>query len=385
MIVDVRTVEELRNRMNRCAAAIGRNEASNSLQSCFLLEATTDGISGRLSLTAVDSRSHQLTLSLGEGSVDVLEPGAVLVPHDFITQLLNRLSGQSAMTLEADTSGRLIVKCNPHRFPVFLHQGNVDDYRLCTTTEDQLPPEVCRIPGSQLNRLIGDSLTVINDQEDFKLVGEGITLHAYAHDRGGNIVSHVSVEAREQSQDWCVSLAARLIKLINKCWADDDISIHLEETRNGPVLAFSNGHDFFVVRQLSTQFDVQALDDALGQERIGSFLVDGSDMRTMGKLLDLAKGAINVEIRNNLLNFVYAHAARSDDNQVKIPTREIEGSLPPSKFSKDLLRKAIASMDVDNLRGELVPAPNNSGNHLLRFIDEDLPQHRQVLIVPTDG
>lgn len=380
MIIRISSVEELRNPVNRCKNAVNKGDGSNSLQSCMFFEATTDGLTGRLSITAVDSKSHQLTLCLPDGIVDVQEPGVALVPHDYLADLLNKLPPAQELTLEVDTSNRMVVRCNPDQFDVFLHQGNPEDFRLAMITEDQLPEEVCTLNGNSLTQLIADSVSIINDQEDFKLVGEGTTLHAFAHDRGSNIVSHVSVEARDQVQDWSASMVSRLIKLVNKYWLDD-VTVHLQEN-NGAILAFKCNHDFFVVRQLSTGVDVSMLTEALDKEKVGAFVVDGTTLRSKAKLLDLAKSDIHIEVAKNTLRFSSSYASRGN-NDVKVPTSAMADQQPREKFSKDLLKRAIAAIEVSQVQGEWVPFDDTGSNHFLRLVDADVPEHRQIMICPV--
>lgn len=381
MIIRINSVEELRNPVNRCKAAVNKGEGANALQSCMLFEATTDGLTGRLSITAVDSRSHQLTLTLPDGIVDVQEPGVALVPYDYLSDLLNKLPGAQEITLEVDTSNRMVARCNPDQFDVFLHQGSPEDFRLGTITENDLPEQVCSLSGASLTQLIADSISIINDQEDFKLVGEGSHLHAFAHDRGGNVVSHVAVEARDQTTDWSVSLVSRLIKLINKYWLDD-VSVHLG-TGDGTVLAFKCNHDFFVVRQLTTEIDVEDLQTALAKEKVGSFVVDGTTLRNKAKLLDIARSDVNVEAAKNNLRFSSSYASRGN-NDVKMPLLDMEDQQPREKFDRDYLKRAIGALvDVSQIQGEWVPMDEDGVNHYLRLVDADFPQHRQILVTPV--
>ncbi len=379
MIITVKTVEELRGPVNRCKAAASR-ESGNALQSCLLFEATTDGLTGRLSITAHDPKSHQMTLCLADGVVDVQEPGSALVPNDYIAELLNKLPNQQEVSLEIDTSNRMVVKCNPHQFEVFLHQGSVDDYKLSIVKEEDLPEPVCVIGGSSLSQLIGDSVSIISDQEEFKMLGEGVNLHAFSHDRGSNIVSHVAVEAGNQVRDWAVSTSARFVKLINKYWLDD-VDVCLEEG-NGAMIAFKCNHDYFLIRQLSTDVDVQILQDALAKEPVGAFVLDGQTLRSQSKLLDLAKGEVNIEVARNLLKFSSTYTSRGN-NEVKMPTISIEGQQPREKFNRDLLKKAIGAMEVSMLEAQWVPLDEDATNHFLRFVDADVPEHRQIMITPV--
>jgi hypothetical protein len=380
MVVTIRAVEDLRNPVNRCRAAVNKSD-SNGLHGCLLFEAVEDDLTGRLSITAVDSRSHQLTLSLSNGLVDIHEPGSVLVPYDYIADLLSRLPGAQALTLEVDAANKMLVKCNPDQFDVYLHQGSVDSFKISVIDENDLPSIICSVPGPELTRLVTDSVGIITDQEDFKLVGTGTTLHAYSHDRGSNIVSHTSLETPDQSCDWAASMSSRLVKLVNKYWMNT-VNLHLRET-NPAMLAFSSEHDYFVIRQLNTNVDVSMLDDALGIERVGAFVVDGASIRGKARLLDLAKGIISVEVRNNILRFDSSYAARGTNN-VKVPILDTDGEQPKSQFSKDLLKRALSAMDVGQLRGEWVPLNEDEQVYFLRFVDEDLPEHRQVIVCPVN-
>jgi len=382
VIIRVNSVEELRNPVNRCRAAVNKGDGVNALQACMLFEATTDGLTGRLSITALDQRSHQLTLCIPDGVVDVQEPGVALVPHDFLPDVLNKLPASEAITLEVDTNGKMVVKCNHDIFDVFLHQGNPDDFRIAMVTEDQLPEQVCSVNGSSLTQLIADSIPIISDQEDFKLVGEGTVLHAFAHDRNSSIVSHVAVEAQDQSEDWSVSLVSKLPKLINKYWLDT-VSIHLKlaDNTSGPMLAFKCNHDYFVVRQLMTDIDVSMLQDALAKDKVGSFIVDGALLKNKAKMLDLAKSDINIEVAKNTLRFYSSYASRGN-NDVKVILDSMDDSQPQEKFLRDLLKRAIGALDVAKVQGEWVPFDEEGTNHFLRLVDADLPEFKQVLVTP---
>lgn len=383
MIIKISSVEELRNPVNRCRAAVNKNDGANALQSCMLFEATTDGLTGKLSITAIDSRSHQLTLCLPEGIVDVQEPGVALVPYDYLPDVLNKLPNSQELSLEIDTSNRMVVRCNPDQFDVLLHQGNPDDFRLSMITEDQLPEEICKITGPALTQLIGDSIPVINDQEDFKLVGEGNTLHAFAHDRNSSIVSHVAVDAQDQTEDWSVSLVSRLIKMVNKYWLDD-VSVHLKQadSTSGPMLAFKCNHDYFVVRQLMTNIDVSMLQEALAKEKVGHFVADGVLLKAKAKMLDLAKSDIQLEVAKNTLRFYSSYASRGN-NDVKVVLDAMEDEQPRTKFMRDLLKKAFAAIESPKVQGEWVPFDEDGTNHFLRLVDADLPEHRQIMVTPV--
>jgi len=382
VIIRINSVDDLRNPVNRCRAAVNKGDGVNALQACMLFEATTDGLTGRLSITSVDQRSHQLTLCLPDGIVDVQEPGVALVPHDFLPDVLNKLPPSESLTLEIDTSGKMIVKCNHDMFDIFLHQGSPDDFRLATIAEEDLPPEVCRVHGPSLTQLISDSIPIISDQEDFKLVGENEVLHAFAHDRNSSIVSHVAVEAQDQVQDWSVSLVSKLPKLINKYWLDT-VSIHLKQAddHSGPMLVFKCNHDYFVVRQLMTDIDVSMLQDALDKEKVGSFVVDGVVLKNKARMLDLAKSDINVEVAKNTLRFYSSYASRGN-NDVKVVLDAMDDSQPQEKFLRDLLKRAIGALDVAKVQGEWVPFDEDGTNHFLRFVDADLPNYRAVLVTP---
>ena len=379
MIIRINSVEELRNPVNRCKAAVNKQDA-NSLQSCLLFEATTDGLTGRLSITAVDQRSHQLTLTLPDGIVDVQEPGVALVPHDFLPDVLNKLPNTQELTLEVNTSGGMVLRSNTDTFDIFLHQGSPDDFRLAMVNEADLPEQICVIPGSSLTQIIADSIPVVTDQEDFKLVGEGNTLHAFAHDKNSSIVSHVAVEARDQVQDWSVSMAPKLIKLVHKYWLDD-VGIHVRDG-DSPMLAFKCNHDFFVVRQLMMDIDVSTLQEALERDKVGHFVVDGVLLQDKARLLDLAKTDVAVEVAKNTLRFSSSYASRGS-NDVKVVLESMSDQQPREKFMRDLLKKAINALEASKIQGEWVPFDDSGNSHFLRLVDADLPEYRQVLITPV--
>jgi len=379
MIIRISSVEALRNPMNRCKAAVNKGDGSNALQSCILFQATEEGVTGRLSLTSLDSRSHQLTLCVPDLAIDVQEPGEALVPYDYLSDLLNKLPSAQEITLEIDGNNRMIVKCHPDQFEVFLHQADPEDFKIGMIFEKDIPAAVCTVAGHQLNQLITDTISIINDTEDFKLVGQKSSLHAYSHDRGSSIVSHVEVEAQDQSEDWSVSMVGRLIKLINKYWVND-VSIHMD-THDNPILVFSSDNDYFVVKQLTVDVDISMIQDALYKPSNGSFVVDGAIFRNKAKLLDLAKSDVNVEVSRNIFKFYSSYATRGN-NDVKIPVLHAKDEQPTEKFSKDLLKKAILSMEVGQIQGEWVPFDDTEGNFFLRFVDADLPDYRQVLITP---
>jgi DNA polymerase III sliding clamp (beta) subunit (PCNA family) len=346
----------------------------------MLFEATTDGITGRLSITAVDQRSHQLTLCLPDGIVDVQEPGVALVPYDYLPDVLNKLPGAESISLEVDTNNKMIVKCNLDQFDVFLHQGDPDDFRLAIIDESQLPEEICTVNGNHLSQLITDSIGIINDQEDFKLIGEGDNLHAFAHDRNSSIVSHVTVEAKDQVEDWSISVVSKLVKLINKYWLDD-VSVHLK-TGDGAMLAFKCNHDFFVIRQLMTDIDVSMLQEALKKDSVGYFIADGTLLKNKSKMLDLAKSDIKVEVAKNTLRFSSSYASRGN-NDVQVILDAMHDQQPSEKFLKDLLKRAISALDVTKVQGEWVPFNEDGTSFFLRLVDADLPEFKQVLITPV--
>jgi DNA polymerase III sliding clamp (beta) subunit (PCNA family) len=379
MIIRINSVEDLRNPVSRCKSAVNKGDGSNAIQSCILFQATEDDLTGRLRLTALDSRSHQLTLCVPEGAVDVQEAGEALVPYDYLSDLLSRLPQAQEITLEISGNNRMLVKCHPDEFEVFLHQADPEDFKLGMLQEKDIPQEVCILEAHALNQVITDSLAIILDQEDFKLVGEGIMLHGFSHDRGSNIVSRVTVQTQEQSEDWSVSVVGKLMKLINKYWTDM-VTVHLN-TYDSPVLVFKSNHDYFVVKQLTTDVDVSMLQEALSRESVGSFVVEGALFRSKAKLLDLAKTEVNIQISKNILKFFSSYASRGN-NDVKVPILHLSDEQPNEKFSKDLLKRAISALEVSQIQGEWVPFDEENSNFFLRFVDADLPEYRQVVITP---
>jgi DNA polymerase III sliding clamp (beta) subunit (PCNA family) len=365
MYIHIQSAERLGKILSAASAAMGGKSDSNSLANAMLLQAT----SNELSITVVDTSSHQLNLVV---PAQVSIPGAVLVPGDYFPKLALRFGNGSVQLKAEGNQLEAIVGNDKHQFALF--QGEPEDFPI----DASLPPIAAIVDGDGLHEALKAVMqaTIDNDQEII-FQGHNDTIGVYTTDA-------ITTRSRFQTQvlnfDFVFGIPKSVLAAGKLPQWSGPVNIHVGEGK----VVFSKENEHLLIRRVFENNNIEDLDSALGLQALGKLVVSLSLLKNRVHTIAIGKivGSVRVTGKVEKQLVIASENQGVGASRMQIPVNgEIAGTISEVKLDMNLLEKALKTIDGDDVLIDFVDYIGNGKNVSLRFANESNPEKRQTLLM----
>lgn len=366
MQVNLQTADRLGKVLIAANAAATSKGDTNPLETALLIQTGTE----ELSVIALNSTSHQLKLSV---PCQVVIPGAVLIPGDHFTKIVNRLSDKR-LSLRAEDN-RMIVSAGPddtHRFDLF--QGEPEDF----PQDVMLPPIAATVDADGLHEALKAVLVAATENEqDIIFHGAGETLSIYTS-------LYMTLRTRFALTELTVPFTFGIPKSAlaggrMPQWSGP-VSIHVEAGK----IAFSQGDEHLILRNVAAQVDVELIEQIITTEAVGRLVVGRSALKDRIHTIAVGKPTCVLKVTGKTQkNLLIQTENGLHGSRMQIPIQgEITGTTSEIKLDVALFEKALKTVDGDDVQLDFVDYTGDGETISLRIANEANPEKRQTLVTP---
>jgi DNA polymerase III sliding clamp (beta) subunit (PCNA family) len=361
LIVDIENAKNLRTPLSRVAAAINRN---TPIETCVLLEATSEG----LTLTSVDSRTHQLTMRV-PGAITA-QIGQAILNADLFNRMVGTLQEESVQIGINEIDNQLIIQADT-RIELDLFTSPPDDFPV----ENTLPPVVATLDAERLSEAIKKAL-LLSEKDDyivFKGVGDALYIYTKAK---GRLFSRTTLQVFDNVEDWVVMVPTHLLAKLSPT-ISGAAELRLDNDKN--LFAISVGVEHLLIRQLSKDKFSGIVDDLVQLQTSNYWVIKSeplkSDLKRAGLIND-KRGLRLVKDKNNLRTTCGVGGKGKVDTPHTLV--QVHGSLDEMFLDPVLLAKAVGALEAVDLVGEQIKVVTES------FLEDDDTQEEKTHIRLTD-
>lgn len=367
MFVRINSADRLATALAAANSAITSKGEVNPILSSMLLEAA----GAELTITVADTNSHQLRLVV---PAEVNLPGAVMLPGDYFTKIIHRL-GKNPIVLKTD-GAQLIGQSgasDTHKFDIT--QGDPADFPL----EHDLPPIVGTVDGDGLVEALKAVLKAATETEQ----------EVIFHSEDGTISIYTSVWITCRSRFQMIEISQPFTFSVKKSaiaggrlpqWTGA-VNVHWEAGK----AAFSQGNEHLFIKMQPTEIDIEGLDAIISTEPVGYMVVPTSVIRNRVHTVAIGKQSCLLKATGKTQKklLITSETGGVGGSRMEIPVNgEIRGHAPDVHLSVELLDKALATIDGDDARLELIDYDGTGKSIAVRLSNDGNPEKRQTLVLP---
>lgn len=259
LVVNVAKSDNLKKPLSKVTSAASKR---TPMESCVLLEADAhDG----LTLTAIDSHSHQLRMRIPESTT--VNDGAVLLEGGTFNQLVSTLRDTDVNLAFVPEENQLFVQAGTKlQLPIFNEP--VDKF----PREIELPKLVCAVDAERLRESLDAAKGLCDKGEMIAFKCEGGLLHIYTKSKGV-LFSRSTLECREHLEDFAISVpAAVFAHLPNALTGVAELRLNEELDK----FAIACGLEHLLILQVANDNYSHTV-DAMVDDQAASYWVVGTD------------------------------------------------------------------------------------------------------------
>ena len=341
----------------------------------MLLEVDAEG----LTLTALDSHTHQLRLRVAEASPG--DTGMCLVHGDGFKGIVSKCES-GAMSLDYDEANNLLRVQAETDLKLTVSQTRPEEFPVIR----ELPPVVGVVDGHHFQVAVNKALEVLVDGEFVTFVARGDQLMVYTRSKG-SMYSRAVVDFKESTQDFEVAIPRSLfVHLPPKMSGLAEIRLHPEMES----FAVSQGSEHLLVKSVANDTTSTEVEHWLAKPSNDFFIIKADALlRDLGRAnyfkdnnglhLELDKGAILASCKSQIGSMNTRHEAF-----------DLGGEITAVDVDPVWLEQAVSVLGAVDLVVEQLrevqagfgEGAEDSENIWLRLRDREHPDAR-VLVVPS--
>jgi DNA polymerase III sliding clamp (beta) subunit (PCNA family) len=375
LAVHINNAKNLKTPLANVAAAANK---TTLIETCVLLTGVNIDGKSDLTMTAVDSKTHQLTLRVPDA--DVASEGRCIVPAPLFNDMIRKCRDEPVDLGVNDDSDSLLIQTRT-RINLNLFGEPVENFPVVT----ELPPVVTTTEADVLVKAIKDAIALAGKDNYVTFVGEGKELRIYTNS-DGRMFSRTVINTSGTPDHWAVSVGVTLLARLPGTWSGT-CCLHLDA--NCDNFAISVGAEHLIIKQLLTD-TVSGLVDGLIAENAEAYWV----IKTESLMDDLGRAASIQDKRGLRLrreaDTLRAYCQAPGKGSLDTPHMLVDhdGTIREMYVDPKLLERALKSLQAVDVVGEQVavnvPAvvegmPDEESISLL-LKDQDTPEFRQVIV-----
>jgi DNA polymerase III sliding clamp (beta) subunit (PCNA family) len=367
MFVRIQSADRLAKALGSANSAITAKGTDNPIPNSMLLEAQGE----ELTITVVDTSSHQLKLVV---PAEVNLPGSVMLPGDYFTKIIARLGNQPVvLKTEGSQLHAQSGASDTHKFD--LTQGDPEDFPL----ETDLPPIMGTVDGDGLHEALKAVLKAATEAEQ----------EVIFHSETGTLAIYTSHWISCRSRFQMIDIAQAFTFAVKKTaiaggrlpqWSGP-VNIHHEDGK----AAFSQGNEHLLIKMPPTEIDIEGLDAIISVSPIGHLVVHTATIRNRIHTIAIGKQRCVIKTTGKAQKKlqIVAETSGSGGSRMEVPINgEIRGSVPEVHLSVELLEKALATVDGDDMRLEFIDYDGTGQSIAVRISNDGNPEKRQTFVLP---
>jgi hypothetical protein len=374
LITDINNSKNLAVPLGRIASAASKR---SELEKCVLLQCDDEG----LTLTAVDTHTHQLTLRVPESQT--VDTGVALLTASSLKELVGTFETQT-LSLALDEADNQLHVQSEGDYKLPLYTESADKFPI----ERELPPVVGLVEAERLAEALDAASDLCAEGEMVVLTAKGDVLSVYTRGKGV-MFSRTSLQIQESVRDWAISIPVALIAHLPPKMTGT-AELRLDDEDRIDRFAVANGREHLLIRQVSNDNYSHMVDAMLAQPA-----PDYYTLKTDGLVRDLKRASIfkdNAGLRLRVDGEYVVAEAKGPGGSMKTPHQLVDGGYggAPNTVSVDpgLLGQAIKALSCANVVSEqvktCVPAAFEGDEEqegvTLRLYDVEAPDHRVIVL-----
>lgn len=371
MYVHTSTSERLSRALAACnAAAPGKTD--KPIEGALLLQTGTD----ELQITVVDTRTHQLRLVV---PCQVVTPGAVLVPGEYLSKLVSRL-GDQPLGIEIANNQLVVSPHNGdvHRFD--LYQDEPDNFPI----DPDLPSISAMVDADALTEALKAVLVAACENEQdiiFQAIDGTLFLYTSLW-----LTTKARLKISEPIEDFLFAVPKSSLSGGRLPAWSGLVNIHVGEDK----IVFSQGEEHLILRRGSTEApDVDAIDQVISTAPAGQLVVNMQAMKNRVHTVAIGNKQVcvlEVKGRTDKKLAIYAENKGAGDSNMAIPVSgSVVGTASKIKVDVNILEKALKTIDGDAVRLDFVDYVGEGKDISLRLQNDANPDKRQTLVLPLQS
>ena len=375
LIVDIVNAKNLATPLSRITAAASKR---TELEKCVLLRTDADG----MTLTAVDTHTHQLTLRVPESENVDPEGGMVLVAAAALKELVNTFDSQPLSLAIDEAESRLHVQSEgDYKVPLFVDPP--DKFPV----EWELPPVVGLVEAERLSEALEAAGDLCSEGEMVVMTVKGDQLSIYTRGKGV-MFSRTSLQVQDSVRDWAISIPVALIGFLPPKMAGvAELRLH----DDSDTFAVASGREHLLIKQVAND-NYSHMVDAM----LDASAPDFYTLKTDGLTRDLRRAAIfkdNAGLKLRVHGDHVVAECKGPGGSMKTPHAIADqggsgGEPAPVSVDPALLGQAIKALSCQHVVAEqvktLVPAAFEGDEDqmgvTLRLYDVEAPGHRVIVL-----
>jgi DNA polymerase III sliding clamp (beta) subunit (PCNA family) len=334
-----------------------------------------------MTLTTVDSRTHQLRLRVPESIVAT--PGMALVNADLFNRMVGTLNEEPVQLGINEMDNQLIIQADT-RIELDLFTAPADDFPV----EQTLPPKVATVDAERLSEAVKKALMLSEKGEMITLRGEGDALYVYTRAKG-RLFSRTTLQLFDNHDDWSATVPMDILAKLPPT-ISGQADLRLEEGK----FAIQVGLEHLLIRQVTDDKGlVKLIDDLIGLQTPNYWVIKSDPLRNDLKragLINDKRGLKLVKDKDKLRTSCGVGGKGKVDTPH--PLVDNKGKLAAMHVDPTLLGKAVGALEAVDLVGEqievIIPAvlddEEDDKKVHLRLTDLDSQDHRAVIVTALD-
>jgi DNA polymerase III sliding clamp (beta) subunit (PCNA family) len=372
MHVVISETDKFQAALSRAASNVSKSD-SNPIQSALKLWTK----SNKLMITALDTTSHQLTLSV---NATVQVEGSVLIEAEHFSKVMSKFGDQLLSLDNNPGSGDLNIKIGKDNLDFNLFSAEIDDFPM----EKSLPPKVASVSGETLADFTKSLLNgTLNKEQDisFTTIEDKDKLRGYVGDATSGLLIRTECALKGKDEDFHVKIPYLILKRLPLFTGD--VNIHYG---NG-LFVFAKDEEHFIVRVADTEDDSSALDYIFDKAPLGLIAIRQLDtfkkklsILRVSKATQVAKLMINSDA--NILSmsaFDFSHG----NMLLEVGLGDVQGQTPSLLFDSSCLDRAASAIDTESaVASYILHETDDTDIWVLKMYDESSPASKQAVILP---
>ncbi len=386
LVVEITNAKFFKAPLARVHHALSKNIP---IQKCILLEARPgEG----LFLTGLDTRTHQLTLRVPDA--EVFEEGMALVDGNLLWELAATLDDAALSIAVDEQDAELVLQAGGRRLKVSLFGEDPSVFKALMET---MPDTVAQLDAEELADIIKGSLKLTNKSSFVTIAGKDGDVFVYTMIRN-RCFSQARMENRLDSDPWSIGVQMEYLGKVPPFVGDAEV--HLDKERG--IFAISVGDEHILIRQTQEDAIMAEIDTLMAKTADGYWVAKQdslmSDLKAAMAIKD--KAGVGLEVQGNGL---FVSCAAKGRGSVKNTHMLVDCLSPVDEEGKDLkiklhfdpqmLQKAFESIGGVDVCAEILTEVMEAWDedeedevfHNLRFMDQDKPDARKIVVASQSG
>ncbi len=374
LVVEITNAKFFKAPLSRVYAAISKNVP---IQKCILIEASVEN---GLTLTGLDTRTHQLKLRVPDA--EVFEEGCALVPGDLLHELVQTLD-DVPMSIQVDElESELILQVGARRLKVNLFGEPADNFKALMAA---MPDVVARLEAEELVETIKQSMRLTPKSSFVTVAGKESDVFIYTMIKN-RVFNQARLENREDSEDWAIGVQMDYLCKIPGFVGE--ANVHLDTDKG--IFAISCGQEHLLIRQTTEDAIMRDIDALMAQTAESYFVVKSdtlmSDLKAAQAIKD--KTGIGLCVEGQVLSATCSAKGRGSIRGIHaLVDANVEG-IVKLHFDPEIMQKTFESVKAVDILAEVLkieipgwtPEDPPDVFYSLRFMDFDKPEARRVVV-----